>query len=280
MELKLIYPRWGSAHIAWPEFLTKLNKNGYHGVEAHLPLSKQEKKEILAIVKDFDLQFIGQHYETKEVNFEKHKEGLKRHLYNLAESEPLFINSHTGMDFFSFSQNVELIELAQSIEEETGTAIAHETHRSRFCFAAHICLTYLKELPFLKLTADLAHWTCVAESLLENQEEAVKTALDSTFHLHARVGSSQSSQVIDPRDKMYQKELYKFKKWWGYMMKKALDNKQSFLTVMPEHGPQPYSLCQPYTTKPLADQWEVNQFIKTELVKDWESMSYTSLTKK
>lgn len=273
MELKLIYPRWGSTHIAWPEFLNTLKTNGYHGVEAHLPLVKKEKKEILTALKDSNLQFIGQHYQTKEVNFEKHKESLKRHLYNLADSEPLFINSHTGMDFFSFSQNVELIELARLIEEETGITIAHETHRSRFCFAVHICFTYLKELPFLKLTADFAHWTCVAESLLENQEEAVRKAIDSTLHIHARVGSSQSPQVIDPRDKMYHKELNQFKKWWGYMMKKALENNQSFLTVMPEHGPQPYSLCRPYTNKPLADQWEVNQFVKTELVKDWKAMT-------
>lgn len=271
MELKLIYPRWGSAHIAWPEFLGKLKKNGYEGIEAHLPLLKKEKKEILKVLKDFDLQFIGQHYETKEVNFKKHKENLKRHLYNLADSEPLLINSHTGMDFFSFSQNVELIELAHTIEEDTGIKIAHETHRSRFCFAAHVCLAYLKELPFLKLTADFAHWTCVAESLLENQEEAIQLAIDRTLHVHARVGSSQSSQVIDPRDKMYREELNQFKKWWAYMMKKALGNNQSFLTVMPEHGPHPYSLNHPYTTTPLADQWEVNQFIKAELFKDWEA---------
>lgn len=272
MELKLIYPRWGSAHIAWPEFLDKLKKNGYHGVEAHLPLLEKEKKEILRELKNFDLEFIGQHYETKEVNFIKHKEQLKRHLYNLADSEPLLINSHTGMDFFSFAQNVELIELAHEIEEDTGIPIAHETHRSRFCFAAHVCLTYLKELPFLKLTSDFAHWTCVAESLLENQEEAVQMAIDRTLHIHARIGSSQSSQVIDPRDKMYQQELNQFKKWWARMMKKILDSNQPFLTLMPEHGPHPYNLYKPYTTEPISNQWEVNQFIKTELLKDWEDI--------
>ena len=273
MELRLIYPRWGSGHVAWPEFLKKVKTNKYYGVETHLPLSGKEKEETLNELKNFNLKFIGQHYETKEVDFEKHKESLKRHLYNLAESQPFIVNSHTGMDFFSFSQNAELIELAHLIEQDTGIPITHETHRSRFCFAAHICLPYLEEFPFLKLTGDFAHWTCVAESLLENQKEAIETAMKRTLHLHARVGSSQSSQVIDPRDKMYQQELKQFKIWWRYIMNNAINIGRTFLTVMPEHGPHPYSLCQPYTMKPLADQWEVNQFIKTEILKVWKDIN-------
>jgi len=272
MEYKLIYPRWGSAQIPWPEFLEKLKNNGYHGVEANLPQSQKEKKEIIGALKDVGMDFIGQHYETKEVNFNKHKESLKRHLYNLVDSEPLLINSHTGMDFFSFSQNVELIELALAIEEETGIKISHETHRSRFGFAPHICLSYLKELPFLQLTSDFAHWTCVAETLLGNQKEAVQTAIDRTLHIHARVGSTQSSQVIDPRDKRYIQELDQFKRWWSLMMKTAKDNDRDFVTFMPEHGPKPYNSYSPNSNTVLADQWEVNQFIKKALIETWEKL--------
>ena len=141
METKFFYPRWGSADIEWPIFLGKVKKNGYQGVETDLPFNKQ-REEILSILNDFELEFIGQHWQTKEVDFKKHKEKYKRHIYNLAEAEPLFINSHTGMDFFSFSENAELIELAFSIEKETGIVISHETHRSRFSYAAHVCLRF------------------------------------------------------------------------------------------------------------------------------------------
>lgn len=271
MVLKLIYPRWGSSHLEWPIFLQKAQDNGYQGVEIDLPLQKDEKTKILNLLKEFNLDFVAQHWETKSSNFKEHKESLKRHLYNLAEAGPLLINSHTGMDFFSFKQNLELLILAQEIEKETNITITHETHRSRFSFAAHVCLDYLRELPDLKLTSDFSHWCCVAESMLENQEEAVSKAIEHTFHVHARVGSAQSPQVIDPRDPRYKVELLQFKTWWVKIMQNSLKSKRSFLTVTPEYGPFPYSQFKPYTQEPIASQWEINQFIKDEILVDWEN---------
>lgn len=267
MELKFIYPRWGSVNIPWSKFLYKVKDSGYDGVEIDLPIGEQ-KNEILTILKDYDLKFVGQHWETKEVNFAKHKEQYKRHLKNLIEGEPILINSHTGMDFFSFQQNCELLELAFAIEQETGISITHETHRSRFSFAAHVCHTFLKELPWLKLTSDLSHWCCVAESLLENQQEAVNMAIKHTYHLHARVGSSQSAQVVDPRIEYHSAELNQFKNWWKQMIQNAEGQGRDFITITPEYGPEPYALRNPVSNQLLADQWEVNQFIKKQLIED------------
>lgn len=268
MEIRFIYPRWGSADMKWSAFLKKVKCNGYHGVEIDLPLDIQ-KNEIRSLLKEFELDFVGQHWETKEVNFKKHKDQFKRHLYNLAEAEPLLINSHTGMDFFSFTENAELIELAFEIEDETGVAISHETHRSRFSYAAHICFQYLQAFPSLKLTSDFSHWCCVAESLLENQIETTDLAIKHTYHIHARVGSSQSPQVIDPRIDTYKSEMLQFKKWWFSMLKNAQNEQRNFISITPEYGPFPYALLHPKTGKLLAEQWEVNQFVKDELIKDW-----------
>jgi sugar phosphate isomerase/epimerase len=266
LEAKFIYPRWGSADVELSIFLNRVKNHGYQGVEMDLPLNRG-KNEILAILGDFELDFVGQHWETKEGDFKKHKEKYKRHLYNLAEAGPLLINSHTGMDFFSFSQNAELLELAFLIEEETGVVITHETHRSRFSYAVHICYRFLKEFPLLKLTSDFAHWCCVAETLLENQEEAVAMAVKHTYHIHARVGSSQSPQVIDPRNDTYLPELNQFKIWWLAMLKNARNENRSYITIAPEHGPVPYAMLHPETNELLTNQWDTNQFIKTELAK-------------
>ncbi|WP_062052706.1 hypothetical protein [Aquimarina longa] len=273
MELKFIYPRWGSADIELPLFLDKVKRKGYQGVEIDLPLLSREKKEVISMFDDFGLDVVGQHWETKEADFKKHKEKYKKHLYNLAASEPLLINSHTGMDFFSFSENAELIELAFLIEEETGISITHETHRSRFSYAAHTCFRFLKEFPLLKLTSDFSHWCCVAETLLENQKEATDLAIQHTYHIHARVGSAQSPQVIDPRNNIYLPELTQFKKWWLAMLKNAKDENRSFITITPEYGPFPYTLLHPETNEPLTEQWEINQFIKRALIKDWAMLS-------
>jgi len=272
MELIFFYPRWGSANISWPLFLEKVKKHGYQGIELSLPLDKQEKAEVLAILADFELKHVGQHYETKEVDFKKHKESYKRHLYNLLESDPILVNTHTGMDFFSFAQNAELLELAEKMENESGVPITHETHRSRFGFAPHICFDYLIELPFLKLTADFAHWTCVAETLLENQEIAVQKAIERTYHMHMRVGSTQSSQVQDPRDNNYASELDRFVKWWLAMIENAKKVNRPFFTILPEHGPFPYGIYHKDTKNPIEDQWEVNQFIKSKILTEWENI--------
>ena len=266
MQIKFIYPRWGSTDVSWPVFLNKIKEAGYQGVEIDLPLESVKKKEICSMLKDLELDFIGQHWQTKEVDFTKHREQYKRHLYNLVEANPLFVNSHTGMDFFTSLQNSVLIETAHEIELESGVIITHETHRSRFSFAAHACLPYMKEYPFLKLTSDLSHLCCVAESLLENQPEAVKKAIDHTYHIHARVGSAQSPQVADPRDENYKAELEQFTEWWGLMIKNAQDKNRLFITITPEYGPYPYSLYRPNTKIPLGDQLEINNFIKSHIV--------------
>ncbi|MDO6603923.1 sugar phosphate isomerase/epimerase family protein [Arenibacter palladensis] len=265
MQIKFIYPRWGSSDLPWSVFLNKIKNAGYQGVEIDLPLESIKKNEICWMLKDLELDFVGQHWETQEADFNKHQEQYKRQLYNLVEANPLFVNSHTGMDFFTHKQNSSLIEAAHEIELESGVTITHETHRSRFSFAAHACLTYLEEYPFLKLTSDLSHWCCVAESLLENQAYAVEKAIEHTYHIHARVGSAQSPQVIDPQDSNYKTELDLFTNWWVLMIKKALGKKRPYITITPEYGPYPYSLYKSNTQIPMGDQWEINSFIKNHL---------------
>lgn len=266
MHLKFIYPRWGSSELDWPAFLGKVKEAGYHGVEMDLPINLLQKKKICCLLKDFELDFVAQHWETKEVNFTKHQDNLKRHLYNLAEAKPLLINSHTGMDFYSYAQNAKLLEMAHSIEEETGVAITHETHRSRFSFAAHTCLPYLEEYPFIKLTSDFSHWCCVAESMLENQTIAIQKAIKHTYHIHARVGSAQTPQVIDPRDENNKNELDLFLKWWGDMLKNAIATEREYMTIVPEYGPHPYSLYYPNTKSPMRNQWDINNFVRKEIL--------------
>ncbi|MCK0156346.1 sugar phosphate isomerase/epimerase, partial [Cellulophaga sp. F20128] len=89
MNLNFIYPRWGSSDMPWPDFLKKVKEAGYDGVEIDLPLEKFRKKEVCAMLTDFELEFVAQHWETKEVDFKKHKEVYKKHLYNLAEAKPI-----------------------------------------------------------------------------------------------------------------------------------------------------------------------------------------------
>ncbi len=276
MQLKLIYPQWGSAHLKWSHFLKKVKDVGYDGIEIPLPLVKKEKEQIISMVGDYGLEIVAQHWQTKAGDFKTHKTQYLEQLINLAESTPLLVNSHTGMDFFNYDQNAELIQLGLDVEQEYGIPITHETHRSRFSYAAHACKSYLKDFPNLKLTADFAHWTCVAETLLENQTEAVALAIEHTYHIHARVGSAQSPQVIDPTDERYADELAQFKKWWRAMIKNAKQKGRDYITIAPEHGPYPYATHLPHSDVLLADQWNTNQFIRQEIENDCQDLCESS----
>ena len=121
MKILFFCPHWGSMNIPFTEFIAKANGAGYDGVELSLPPDKSEREEMIAVITDSDLMFIGQHWETVTTNFEDHKEQYVRRLYNLASGNPLLIDSQTGKDFFSFEQNMELIHAATAFSDETAS---------------------------------------------------------------------------------------------------------------------------------------------------------------
>jgi sugar phosphate isomerase/epimerase len=264
MKLLFFCPRWGSENLPWYDFFNQVKEAGYDGVEMGYPftISESEKDEIKNGLKKYELQVIGQHWQTVEKDFIRHKDVFKDHLYSLASLKPLFINSQTGKDYYSIEQNLSLFEIANEITKETGVDILHETHRGKWSFAAHITHQYLKIAPQLKITLDISHWCNVAESLLEDQEEAVLAAIVQTHHLHARVGFNEGPQVIDPRTHDNEKILNKHLQWWDSLI--ALKKKQQvkLFTITPEYGAPPYQQVMPYTGELLCNQWDINCWMK------------------
>lgn len=97
---------------------------------------------------------VGQYYQSFESDFETHKANFKLHLENTVTTEPVLIDSQTGKDYFTSEQNSELFEIADKIEKRSGIVIAHETHRNKALFAAHIAGQLLSDNPKVRITAD------------------------------------------------------------------------------------------------------------------------------
>lgn len=232
-----------------------------------LPFNKTEKSYILSLLKDFSLDLIAQHYETNDPNPLIHRENFRKHLYNLAEASPLLINSQTGKDYFSFEENSELINIALRLEKDTGVKVIHETHRGKFSFAVHITRQYLEKIPALELGLDLSHWCTVAESLLKDQQDALELALMHTRHIHARVGHAEGPQVTDPRLPEWKDALDFHLSCWDKVYENFKLQKREYLTITPEFGPSPYMMNMPATGMPVADQWELNVYMK-DLLRD------------
>lgn len=274
MQVKYFCPRWGMEHISWDEFGSLVKGAGYDGVEAFVPFDEQEKTALVSALKENELLLIGQYYQSIEKDFELHKDSFKKHLQHLASVGPLLIDSQTGKDYFSSSQNGELFSIASEISKNTGVPIAHETHRNKALFAAHIARELLIQNTSVHITADFSHWCVVSESLLEQQEDAVALAVKRAIHIHARVGSSQSAQVSDPRAPEWQNELETHLCWWEEIFQFRRSMGEKVLSITTEFGPPPYMISLPFSGQPLADQWEINVFMKELMQERFRKLIY------
>jgi sugar phosphate isomerase/epimerase len=265
MEIKFYCPLWGSESLDFNLFCERVKAAGYDGVELSFPMEADKKSNMLVAIKSFELEHIAQHWETSDLDFNHHKKNYEKRLINLIETEPKFINTQTGKDFFSFEQNQALINIAEAIKATAGLDIIHETHRGKFSFACHITHDFLNKIPELRLNFDISHWCCVAESMLENQSEAVQLAISRADHIHARVGYSQGAQINDPRVPEWSGIVDVFIDWWQQIINRAIAEGKSEFGITPEFGPYPYMVEQPFTRQAIADQWELNVFMKTLL---------------
>ena len=226
-----------------------------------LPTDKTKKNAIIQGLENVELELIGQHYETLEPNFDKHKELYVHYLKNLADSPALFINSQTGKDHFSFSENNALIELAGQVSMNYKLKILHETHRGKFSFAAHVMKEYLEKISELRITLDISHWCNVAESFLEDQQAAVDLAISRTDHIHSRVGFQESSQIPDPRAPEWHTAVEIHAKWWDKVISLKQKESAETFTITSEFGAPPYMILMPFTRQPITIQWEVNVYM-------------------
>ena len=259
MEILIFAPHWGSNDLAPQVFIERVLAAGFDGIEMSLPLEPHLRDEWTGRIADAGLQLIAQQWETVfHPQFEAHREALARYLTNACSAWPLFVNSHTGKDFYTRAQNLELLALAADIAATHGVPIYHEIHRSRFSGHPVLLLPYLRELPALELTADLSHWCCACESLLEDQPETLADTLPHVRHIHARVGHPQGPQVNDFRAPEWAPELQAHLQWWDRIVALRHAAGAARMTLTPEFGPAPYTAALPYGGALVSDAWELN----------------------
>lgn len=259
---------WGSESLSPEAFINKTIDDGYDGVELFLQ-SNDEKTNLFmnaidaAKMIDNDFYFIALQlvFPAKESVTDYIKK-MNQNLAYLTSLNPLFINAHTGKDYYSFDDNCRVIEAAMNFSAKNNMRILHETHRSRFAFHAATLLPYLVKFPEMELTGDLSHFCVVSESMLEDQEEILEKIFPHISHLHARVGYEQGSQVNDPKAPEWNSHLDRFINWWHQIIKLKQKAGQKVFTITPEFGPAPYMPLMPYTKEPLSVQWDNNLFIK------------------
>ncbi len=257
-ELLIFATNWGFGG-SWDEFCSRIKTEGYDGAEVWYPGDEKSRNEFLAAVEKYNLKFAFL-FGGSDTNYEKHLQQFKTTLEEAASLRPVFINSHSGKDHFTFDQNSAFIEFTKSLGARTGIPVYHETHRGRILYSAPVSRQFLEKHPTLRLTLDISHWCNVHESLLDDQAETVTLALRRTDHIHTRIGHAEGPQVNDPRAPEWKDAVNAHFTWWDKVVgQKRKEGKR--LTMLTEFGPVDYLPALPFTRQPVANQWEINKYM-------------------
>ena len=147
-ELKLLATNWGFDGTM-DVYCDKVKKAGYDGIEIWWPMEKKDQDELFAVLKKYNLEvgfLCAGHQSDYNENLQLFKQMTEAAATNNIQ-KPLYINCHSGKDFFSFDQSKTFIDHTLQLSKQTGIPIYHETHRSRILFAAPFAKHYMEKIP-------------------------------------------------------------------------------------------------------------------------------------
>ncbi|SHF18255.1 sugar phosphate isomerase/epimerase family protein [Pedobacter caeni] len=253
------------------EFCRAAKKEGYEGIEVWWPADNPAAQQSLYdALKKHQLQ-VGFLCGAGQPKAKPHLETFMKNLDAALNSvqKPLYINCHSGKDYFSYEENRAIIDYTTKKSKESGIPVYHETHRGRMLYSAPVARQFIERNPELRLTLDISHWCNVHESLLADQQETIDLALERVSHIHSRVGHPQGPQVNDPRAPEWENALKAHLSWWDKVIARKKKNGER-MTILTEFGPPDYMPTLPFTRQPVADQWGINVYMMNLLRKRYQ----------
>jgi len=265
MRITIFCPQWGHEHLDTEEFFAKVKVAGYDGVDTWLPENKVERNRFVRLLGEYDLSMVSHQHQAKGHSINEFCKSFEYYLHLSLERNPILINSHSGRDYFTLEEQLKVIETAENFSVKNNIRVAHETHRGRIGFGPVNSRDLFKLSPAMQITADFSHWVCVTESYLENFENELNEAIKRTVHIHARVGFIEGPQRSDPRLLFWQNEVQFFLGLWEKILTYQKSKGTNIFTITPEFGPPPYMWTNTGDNAPIANQWEINLYMKNLL---------------
>lgn len=258
MQIAFFKALWGMDDLAPADRIHRISEAGYQGFES----GNLSGADLGSLARDHGLRMIGQAYSVEIDDLRAQIEDCRR---CGAES----VTVHAGKDWWPYGRGLDFLGRAIEVGRELGLPLHFETHRGRLLFEPQSAARYLRELPDLTICADFSHWTCVCESLLEDQEEALAVAISRTSHLHARVGFEEGPQVPDFRLPRWTRQTDRFLEIWDRVCESAASASRVELTVTPEFGPPDYQWTDLRTDEPVNDLFELCGAMRNLLDSRW-----------
>ena len=252
------------------EQMHRMAEAGYQIIETGIPADRSPR-ELQKSLRDANLDLFLMVF----TDGDDHVASLRTQVEQAQAYGPLFINAHSGRDFWSFARQRDFFAEALEVERQAGIEINHETHRGRAFCNPWNAEALLKEFPELHLTADFSHFVCVCERLWSADPalaSSLELCISRTRHIHGRVGYEEGPQVSDPRAPEWAPQVEAHEAWWKAIARARLAAGAEYLTFNPEFGPPNYMQTSPYSRKPVADLWEVCLYMATRFRRQFEEM--------
>jgi len=269
MRLQIFKTLWGHDGT-FESAITESKKAGFDGLEGPAPENNLEAQQLKTQLENSGLAFIaeittaGTYVPDRDASLQQHIDSFTVKLEHSLMLDPLFITCLGGCDAWAEEENVAFFTRAMELARSAGTAVSFETHRSRALYNPWVTQRIVEQLPDILLTVDFSHWCVVCERLMDTELDVIRAIADNVQHIHARIGYEQGPQVPDPRAPEYEYALRAHQRWWEIIWRSQINRQLKLTTITPEFGPDGYLHESPFNRKPVADLWELNQWVATE----------------
>ena len=264
MRIKYLCTMWGMDQPTVEDNLNLIKDAGFDGVEMQVPRDRAERDRLGSLLNKIGLDLVAQ-VRVEGASADTQIDSLEKELNNTLGLKTLLTNVHCGKDYWSLAENIRVVSIAQKLASEFGINVLYETHRARATFCTTATMDIIDALPEIRFTADFSHWCCVHNSLLQDQQDSVDRVIERSDYIHARVGSATSPQVTDPRADEWRGAVEAHVSWWERIAEHHKNSNAEFLPICSEFGPPQYMVTLPSTGEPIADQWEINCYMKDML---------------
>ncbi|WAO96847.1 Hypothetical protein NCS54_01453600 [Fusarium falciforme] len=220
--------------------------------QAFKSASRKSPKSSLTILPSIDIDRIFSAWHRyrgprpRNLTPDIHLEGYREELRRAQVLDPVKINAQSGADIWSWEQATYFFKGTIPIDKELGFEgrVCHETHRNRGLFSPYVTDYVLQRVPELRITGDFSHWIVGCERFLdvaEEDQELLDRVIPHVYHIHTRIGTTQSTQCPEPLNPVFAAERAFFEKLWIRIIKsRAQRDPDSVITFVPEYGLFPY----------------------------------------
>lgn len=244
--------------------LTKIAEAGFDGITDHF-YEPKAARELARLASGLGLQIEGQLFPRTIDDLQPALDlGTQfgcHHLTIQADVRPR-----------TLKEAVTLVEGWQRLAGQVDFPVLVETHRYRVTNDLHFTLDLLKELPDLKLLADLSHYVVGREIPLEpgaEDQQQIEAILRNSWGVHGRVASCEQVQLPISFDQ-HRPWVELFRGWWAFGIQDWLgrDSVSGSLSFTCELGPPPYAITDRFG-RDITDRWEESLLMKEMAQQIW-----------